>query len=492
MNTGVVSQPPVAAGEATADRSRSAGRKDASDNQGGAFSGLLAKLANSPESGARQPESVNGASGNGDDSSQVADWLLGNGNAEEAREGDGRGADLEQVLAEPDNSANGMTDIDVKALMQILSGSGALADASGFAAIAGRVANGTVTEAETVLMQSALTAQQDGEALSPEQLILATLAKANVRTGEPASDDAKTTTATLTVLRRETHLAPVGEAVPGWAARLVAEGNVALRASAQPGNGATEDTQQLPATNGMERAEEVQLANPQAAVTATRDGQLGADWRRGTSPIAEPQVAADALSSAVAQGSAPTAGRSDALVNTGLAPSFTQQIADRVTTEAGALVTQTGRSDAATFGVKHESPVKVLHIQLQPADLGVVTIRMSVKDNALRLDLEVGRGETASLIQRDRDALSALLRSAGYLIEGVDVRIADASGTSAQGGGGQSNTPTQGGQSGSSQADARSPGQRPQNERGNNAFGNGRNGEGEQADRPAHSGGVYI
>jgi flagellar hook-length control protein FliK len=148
--------------------------------------------------------------------------------------------------------------------------------------------------------------------------------------------------------------------------------------------------------------------------------------------------------------------------------------------------------------VKHEPAAKVLHIQLQPDGLGTVTIRMSVKDQTLRLDLEVGRGETAHLIQRDRETLSALLRSAGYLIDGVDVRIADPAGANAQTGSGQANTPMQGGgQSGSSQAEGRSPGERspdgrPQNERGNNAFGNGRNGDDEQAGHAARSGGIFI
>ena len=131
--------------------------------------------------------------------------------------------------------------------------------------------------------------------------------------------------------------------------------------------------------------------------------------------------------------------------------------------------------------------------QLQPDGLGTVTIRMSVKDQSLRLDLEVGRGETAHLIQRDRETLSALLRSAGYLIDGVDVRIADPTGANAQTGSGQANTPMQGGgQSGSSQPDARSSGERPQDGRRNNSFGDGSNSEDEQAGHTARGSGIYI
>ena len=183
--------------------------------------------------------------------------------------------------------------------------------------------------------------------------------------------------------------------------------------------------------------------------------------------MAELQTAADAQAGTgdqVAPEQAAPIARSDTLVNASAAGGgVAHQIADRVASEASTLTAQTGRPDAPTFAVKHEPAAKVLHIQLQPDGLGTVTIRMSVKDQSLRLDLEVGRGETAHLIQRDRETLSALLRSAGYLIDGVDVRIADPAGANAQTGSGQANTPMQGGgQSGSSQAEGRSPGERSQ------------------------------
>jgi len=495
MNTGAVSQP-IAAGEATANRSRNAGRKGGSDSEGGGgFSGLLSKLASNIEHEDRQTVPAKEACPIGGDSSQVVDWLMDNA---EAAAGDEHAPDLEQERPQPDSGGGGLTDIDVNALMQMLSGNAAPAGANGLAAMAGRVANGTATKAETALMQAAVTAQE-GEALSPEQLIFASLAKAAVRTEEPASDEAKATPTpvTLTVVRRETHLAPVVDAGVEWAARLVAEGGRPLRAGVQRDTASSGDVQRLEAESGTEPSGEAQLADPQRAVTPVRDGQLGNDGRRGSAPMAEPQVTPDALTGA-GDGAA-SIGRSDALINTSFAGgAVAHQIADRVTSEAGTLTAQTGRPDAPTFAVKHEPAVKVLHIQLQPEGLGTVTIRMSVKDQTLRLDLEVGRGETAQLIQRDRETLSALLRSAGYMIDGVEVRVVDPGGASAQSGNGQANTPMHGGgQSGSSQAEGRSPGERSQdgrsqNERGNNASGNGRNGEDEQARHTARSGGVYI
>ena len=492
MNTGAVSQP-IAAGEATADRSRNAGRKGGSDGEGsGGFSGLLSKLASNREQEDHQTVPAKEAPLDGSDISRVLDWLR---SSVEAAAGDGHAPDPEQESPQPDSGGGGLTDIDVNALMQVLNGNAAPAGANGLAAMAGRVANGTATKAETALMQAAVTARE-GEALSPEQLIFASLAKAAVRTEEPASDEAKPTPVTLTVVRRETHLAPVVDAGVEWAARLAAEGRL-LRTGAQRDTASSGDVQGLQAENGTQPSGEAQLVDPQRAVTPVRDGQLGNDWRRGSAPMAEPQVTPD-VPTASGDGAAPIA-RSDALINTSSAGgAVAQQIADRVASEAGTLTAQAGRPDAPTFAVKREAAVKVLHLQLQPEGLGTVTIRMSVKDQALRLDLEVGRGETAQMIQRDRETLSTLLRSAGYMIDGVDVRVADVSGAGAQSGNGQVNTPMHGGgQSGSSQAEGRSPGERsqdgrPQNERGNNAFGKGRNGEDEQARNTARSSGVYI
>jgi flagellar hook-length control protein FliK len=491
MNTGAVSQP-IAAAEVTADRSRNAGRMDGSDSEGsGGFSGLLSKLASNREQEDRQTDPAKEAPADGGDIGRVLDWLR---SSVEAAASDGHPPEPEQDRPQPDGGSGGLTDIDVQALMQMLNGNSALAGTSGLAAMVGRVANGTATKAETALMQAAVTAQEEGEALSPEQIIFASLAKAAVRTDEPADTEAKAVPVTLTVVGRETHLAPVVDAGVEWAARLAVEGKLP-RAGVQRDTASSGDVQAPRAENGTQPSGEVQLADPQRAVTPVRDRQLGNDWRRGSAPTAEPQVVPDALTGA-GDGAAPIS-RSDAPINTSFASgAVAHQIADRVASEAGTLTAQAGRPDAPAFAVKHEAAAKVLHLQLQPEGLGTVTIRMSVKDQALRLDLEVGRGETAHMIQRDRDALSALLRSAGYMIDGVEVRVADAGGAGAQGGNGQANTPMHGGgQSGSSQPEGRSPGERSQDgrsERGNNAFGNGRNGEDEQARHSARSGGVYI
>ena len=497
MNAGAVSQPAIATGEVPADRSRNPGRQGAPDSEGSGFAGLLSRLGGNRDE--RQPAPARDVRDGTGDGSQIADWLRAH--VESAAPG-GDVVDSEPAPErQHNNSSGGPADIDAQAQMQaqtqaqmqvqMLSGSGAPADAGQLAAMVGRVANGTATEAETTLVRAALASQENGAVLSPEQLIRACLEMAPGRAEELPSEEAKASAAVLTVLRRETHLAPVHNLGTGWAARLATEGNRSLRPSAQLLEGSSGDVQQPRSAIDLERSEDARLAIPQAAVTAARDGQLSENWRRGASPLVEVQATADVLPDARVQPSAVQ--RADILVVEPQAAPVTQQIAQHVVAEAANLATQAGRPDVPTFGVKLESPLKVLHIQLQPENLGVVTIRLAVKDNALRLDLEVGRGETANLIQRDRDALSALLRSAGYLIDGVEVRIADQSGLGAHGASGHSNTHMQGGaQSGSSQTDARSPGERSQHERGNNASGNGRGREDEQASRSARGGGIYI
>jgi chemotaxis protein MotD len=70
-------------------------------------------------------------------------------------------------------------------------------------------------------------------------------------------------------------------------------------------------------------------------------------------------------------------------------------------------------------------PVKVLHIQLQPAELGTVVVRLSLKHDVLDVEMDASQSGTAHLLQRDREVLLGLLRSSGYLVDGVSVQVAE-------------------------------------------------------------------
>ncbi len=71
------------------------------------------------------------------------------------------------------------------------------------------------------------------------------------------------------------------------------------------------------------------------------------------------------------------------------------------------------------------TPVRILTIQLQPAELGTVNIQLKLEANVLEVRLEAQKAATAELIRRDQGALASLLRSAGYDVEGMTVHVAE-------------------------------------------------------------------
>ena len=82
--------------------------------------------------------------------------------------------------------------------------------------------------------------------------------------------------------------------------------------------------------------------------------------------------------------------------------------------------------DPAAAKLGSDAPVRTLLIQLQPADLGTVTVKMSLKDDALELHIEASQHETAQRLHQDQEALLKALRTAGYVVDGVAVRVVEA------------------------------------------------------------------
>jgi hypothetical protein len=184
----------------------------------------------------------------------------------------------------------------------------------------------------------------------------------------------------------------------------------------------------------------------------------------------------------------------------GLPVSAVQQIADRIVTalDESTSVRPPSASGAAAANSATAARLKVLHIELQPAGLGVIEIRLSLKVNALEVRLDASRAETAALIGRDKDALAGMLRSVGYLIDAMTVQVAepDRSGASGQQGSQGTQTPSQSmtqTQSGGSQADARSDraDRQPQGDHRSNPFERDEHASDQRSLRPA-DGAVYV
>lgn len=104
------------------------------------------------------------------------------------------------------------------------------------------------------------------------------------------------------------------------------------------------------------------------------------------------------------------------------------QIASRVRADLAAEGTgETSSSDGV---------VKVLNIELKPANLGAVTLRMSLKDNVITLHVETQNAETRALIEREQAKLTSTLSAAGYTVESITAIQSDGlrtSGVAAQG-----------------------------------------------------------
>jgi hypothetical protein len=141
-----------------------------------------------------------------------------------------------------------------------------------------------------------------------------------------------------------------------------------------------------------------------------------------------------------------------------------QQIATVVADEATAL-------DEAQFGrhpdpvsetpLRSESsgPLRVLHIKLEPDDLGTVVLKMRLVNQSLELHLETSRAETAQLLEKDKEMLTRVLRASGYTPDVVTIQAAGApdsaqsqTGQSGSQGSSSNGSPSQGSASQNSQS----------------------------------------
>jgi chemotaxis protein MotD len=141
-------------------------------------------------------------------------------------------------------------------------------------------------------------------------------------------------------------------------------------------------------------------------------------------------------------------------------------------------------------------PVKVVTIQLSPAELGTLTVRISLRNDALELQVEASRRETAQMVDADRETLSSLLRSAGYHVDAVTVRAVEqpmppmASGTAT---GSPDGAPQSQSQSSGSQADQRSAGGRAHADAHRQGHGTRHDGSGnEDGVGPRAGRGLYV
>lgn len=73
----------------------------------------------------------------------------------------------------------------------------------------------------------------------------------------------------------------------------------------------------------------------------------------------------------------------------------------------------------------NSGPLRVLHIQLQPVELGRIELRIRAIDGGIEVHVEASRRETYALLQQDRDLIASILRKAGHPVETVTITIGE-------------------------------------------------------------------
>ncbi len=176
-------------------------------------------------------------------------------------------------------------------------------------------------------------------------------------------------------------------------------------------------------------------------------------------------------------------------------PTLLQKIVDRMVADlpaASSHATAAPAEAALPTPPAADRPVRMLTLQLDPPDLGAVTVKMRLIGNAVEIHLSADRHETTQMLQQERGALTEVMQSAGYAFDIASIdqsRASDANPgagqqqaqsdprpSQSQSGGSQADNATSERQSGDAQAGTRhnrqqhdelkQPAKRPQDQQG--------------------------
>ena len=270
-----------------------------------------------------------------------------------------------------------------------------------------------------------------GEPLDAARL-LALLKAGALNPADPAADGL---TIKVTVAGQETHLAldkisadalSALAAAQDAAAPADGKGGAALGAAlSQSADDAVRSTRQRVAAGpGLEQRSEpgavrglttADIWSGRGGTSAFADqGIAGQEGRqpdgRGSSGANAQQQGSGAFAAGLAGGALQATGVGMAQDGAVAADPVSEQIARHVRAEIKAG----GVGETSSDGM-----VKVLNLELKPANMGSVTVRIALKDNAITVHLEAQRAETLAVIERERGALTNALASAGYDVDGI-------------------------------------------------------------------------
>lgn len=129
----------------------------------------------------------------------------------------------------------------------------------------------------------------------------------------------------------------------------------------------------------------------------------------------------------------------------------TQQVANAVVSELKSSPAPAAVTDlVGAQGNTPDQPVKILTVNLEPPDLGNVTMRLRLVGNEVSVQLAAERKDTSTMLDQQRDQIRNLMQSAGYVADVAPVQHGSLDGF--QSGSGQSQPQLSGQQQQSSQS----------------------------------------
>ncbi|OZA00982.1 MAG: hypothetical protein B7X99_02345 [Rhizobiales bacterium 17-65-6] len=307
---------------------------------------------------------------------------------------------------------------------------------------------------------TAETAEADADTAGT-QASLAALSDSVQDTPLPDTGD---TVMRVKVLSRETHFAPVTD----WSLPSEADLGTQTKAVDPASAGGDEDTSEA----GTDRGEAFAISARDRASVRLEQSRAQADASAGEGSA---QAGLDTGETEGGLATSASDGTSwSGTVQPSLPLASLRQVSTAIGAELARMADPTPSQTSADAQTRTGGPLRLLDIQLNPSDLGTVTVRMRLSDQGLDVRISASNPATARMLQADQARLGDLLKSQG--IEGANVTVVDPTDQSGAWGRfeitSRPSTGTLSGQGGGERSSGQQPGQ--QNS------GNGRN-EGEDA-----------
>jgi chemotaxis protein MotD len=142
-------------------------------------------------------------------------------------------------------------------------------------------------------------------------------------------------------------------------------------------------------------------------------GSLGnVESRAGAAVTAGPIATASVGAASIAAGSAVAA----------VGPLTVDQLPDLIANQAATLAGSASTAASAGAAMANLNPVKELKVQLNPADLGSLTVKMRLANGNLAVAIETAKDSTAKLIEGERNAIAERLASVDQPVATVTVQ----------------------------------------------------------------------